>query len=68
MALEALASRPAPDPLDLAAAVSPLKSEKFHPYLSRQLQLIDAAASGIDAGAVPDMARAALSTTARIGS
>jgi hypothetical protein len=56
-ALQTLARRPPPDPVDLAEAISSLETEKFHRHLSRPLLLREAAAAAIDADAVPLMAR-----------
>ena len=55
--LKKLASEPAPSGKELASIIVPLESEKFHPYLSRDLLVEDALSSRILPGAVPEMAR-----------
>lgn len=55
--LRTLAVEPAPDGADLTSGMSALESEKFHRYLSRELLILDAVASKMSPGSVPDMAR-----------
>ena len=54
--LERLAGAPAPAGERLASGIAPLVIEKFHPCLSRDLLIKEAAASRISADAVPEMA------------
>lgn len=55
--LSLLASEPPPDGADLAADAAVLETEKFHPYLSRDLLVLDAVSSRLTPRAVPEMAR-----------
>ena len=55
--LKKLAAESAPSGKELASIIVPLESEKFHPYLSRDLLVEDALSSRILPGAVPEMAR-----------
>ena len=55
--LRTLAVEPAPAGTDLASGMSALESEKFHRHLSRELLILDAVASKMSPGSVPDMAR-----------
>ena len=63
--LRTLAVEPEPDGTDLAAGMSALESEKFHRYLSRELLVLDAVASKMEPGAVPEMAQRLLTESAR---
>ena len=55
--LRTLAVEPAPDGTDLASGMSALESEKFHPYLSRELLILDAVTSKMAPDAIPEMAQ-----------
>lgn len=54
--LRFLASRPAPDPVRLAGLMRNLEREKYHRYLSPDLQCIDAASARVVADVLPDLA------------
>ena len=55
-ALRALASQPPPDPVGLASLMRNLEPEKYHRYLGRDLQCVDAASSRVAASTVPGLA------------
>ena len=61
--LRSLAVEPAPDGIDLAAGISALESEKFHPYLSRELLILDAVSSKMSPESVPEMAQRILTAS-----
>ena len=58
--LKRLGGQPAPAGEQLASSIAPLESEKFHHYLSRDLLIVDAIASKVSPGAVPEMAQEVL--------
>ena len=64
-ALQALASRPAPDPVRLASLMRNLEREKYHRFLSPDLQCVDAASVRVVAEIVPGLAAELLSQSGR---
>ncbi len=62
--LRALASRGAPDPVQLASLMRNLEREKYHRYLSPDLQCIDAASARVVAEILPALARELLTQSA----
>lgn len=64
-ALRFLASHPAPEATELASLMRNLQGEKYHRYLSRDLQCIDAASARVAADAIPRLARALLGPSQR---
>lgn len=64
-ALQALASQPAPDPVRLASLMRNLEREKYHRYLSPDLQCVDAASARVVADVVPGLAAELLSQSGR---
>ena len=63
--LRLLASREQPDPVRLASLMRNLEREKYHRYLTPDLQCIDAASARVVAETVPGLARELLACSVR---